>query len=86
MQVISVAFTGLITIITSSKIYFLIQLLMLYKKSSIWHESHVIANNRGYCVISTNHIQCDNVGFAKKSFSKTRSTEKKKKTQYAIFL
>ena len=57
---------------------------MLYKKSSIWHESHVIANNRGYCAISTNHIQCDNVAFAKKSFSKTRSTKKKDSVCYFL--
>lgn len=37
-----------------------------------------ITNNRGYCVISTNHIQYDNVGFVKMSFFKTRSIKKKR--------
>lgn len=43
-----------------------------------------IANNRGYCVISTNHIQCDTVGFVKKRLSKYTLYKKKKKKRLGM--
>lgn len=43
-----------------------------------------ITNNRGYCVISTNHIQYDNVGFVKMSFFKTRSIKKKERERLSM--
>lgn len=76
MEVNSVAFVGLITIIILSNIYIFNSIVLEKVASDMKAMSLSTANNRGYCVITTNRIQRDNVGFAKKSFSKTCSIKK----------